>query len=63
MKAGTLFLVRNLTADNPKFMKVGRKLYKTSVRLCSEQGVRFRVGTEYRNGRPVKMLTIMGATA
>ncbi len=54
----TLFLVRNLQAKSRIFHKVSRAAYKAKARACSEGAVPFRTAVEYRNGRPVKLLTI-----
>lgn len=56
----TRFYVKDERRDeDPKFKAVSRKVYKLTARKNSEQGLPFRVGTEYVSGIPVKKITLL----
>lgn len=54
----TDFYMRDLR-NGGELRRTNRKTYRRAARLHDESGQPLRVGTEYRNGVPVKKLTLM----
>jgi hypothetical protein len=59
----TRFRIINKNSGDPyKAIDVGEAKYKRVIRELDEAGSQFRVGTEYQDGDPVKILTILRPT-
>ncbi|KKM03799.1 hypothetical protein LCGC14_1770850 [marine sediment metagenome] len=54
----TIFEIKDERLGDEKFTVVTRAYYKKVITIHDRAGQPFRVGTEYRDGTPVKLLTL-----
>jgi len=55
----TIFEIQDHRRGDTTFSQVTRTYYKKVIRVHDEGGGFFRVGTVYRDGKPVKQLTLL----
>ena len=56
----TIFEIKSERSISPKFRRFTRETYKENMRqLNKPDAPKFRTGTEYRDGEPVKQCTIL----
>lgn len=55
----TIFEVKDTRNGDVAFRRVSREYYKKVITIQDRSGQPFRTGVEYRDGTPVKQLTLM----